>query len=177
MIVCVGKLVMFRVSRVICSAAVSSRSALTAANFIALKKRQAEQLQQLAHTEATLLSIRDAAVKQAESRADIAALAVFGYMCVQTGVLFHWVYQRFDWNLVEPITYLLGYATTWLCTYVYFMSGKEFTFDNMRATIVERRAKLLLKRQNFDEMQLAKIQQERATLEKALSKIDLANLE
>jgi hypothetical protein len=61
------------------------------------------------------------------------------FLVAQTGLLFHWVYFRFDWNLVEPITYLLGYSVVWLSIACFFKSGEEFTYDSIRAMVAERK--------------------------------------
>lgn len=80
---------------------------------------------------------------QAARHPDLAMGGMGLYLCAQTALLFHWVYFRFDWNLVEPITWLLGYSVTWLALAMYFKTGKEFTFDNIRSMMSEnKRAKL-----------------------------------
>lgn len=81
---------------------------------------------------------------------DIAAVGSFGYLVCQTGLLFYWVYFRFDWNLVEPITYLLSYSVVWLGLAAYYATGREFTFDNIRSLIAERKAKRLYQKECFD---------------------------
>eukprot|EP00658_Telonema_sp_P-2_P062710 TRINITY_DN51398_c0_g1_i1.p1 TRINITY_DN51398_c0_g1~~TRINITY_DN51398_c0_g1_i1.p1 ORF type:complete len:176 (+),score=47.83 TRINITY_DN51398_c0_g1_i1:113-640(+) len=42
-------------------------------------------------------------------------VGTFLLLVAQNAVLFQWVFVTFDWNLVEPMTYFLGYsANTWL---------------------------------------------------------------
>jgi hypothetical protein len=78
------------------------------------------------------------------------AWGIFAYLVAQNAVLFQWTFYQFDWNLVEPITYLLGYSVTWLCTLVYFAFGKEFTYDALRDHLTARRRDALYAANDFD---------------------------
>lgn len=84
----------------------------------------------------------DDLVVQAEAKAArhvlCATLAVFGTLVAQTCVLFYWVFDKFDWNLVEPMTYFLGYTPVWLGVVYYFKTGNEFTYDNLRDSLFQR---------------------------------------
>eukprot|EP01059_Diplonema_ambulator_P031842 TRINITY_DN598_c0_g11_i1.p1 TRINITY_DN598_c0_g11~~TRINITY_DN598_c0_g11_i1.p1 ORF type:complete len:280 (+),score=21.52 TRINITY_DN598_c0_g11_i1:57-896(+) len=49
----------------------------------------------------------------------------------------------FDWNLVEPITYFLGYSVVWFGVVFYYLTGQEYTYDNVRDMMeAKKRAKL-----------------------------------
>ena len=79
------------------------------------------------------------------------ARGIFAFIALQNAVLFEWTFFRFDWNLVEPITYLLGYSTMWLGIACFFSSGKEWTYDSMRASLVERQRRKVFSNASFDE--------------------------
>lgn len=81
---------------------------------------------------------------------DRLALAGLLFLVAQTGLLYYWVYVRFDWNLVEPITYLLGYSVTWLGIAFYLLAGREFTYDNCRQIAEERQRAKLYAAAGFD---------------------------
>jgi hypothetical protein len=99
---------------------------------------------------------------------DVLMAAGFAWLCGQTALLFYWVYCQFDWNLVEPITYLLGYSVTWLSVAVFFTTGEEFTFDNIRQMIIARRRKKLYARSGFDEAKYEELVGTVRELEKTL---------
>lgn len=105
---------------------------------------------------------------QAQHRPDVLAAASFGYFSAQTGLLFYWVYYRFDWNLVEPITYLLGYSVVWLGLACYFATGKEFSFDNVRSLIAERRVRHLFRQSRFDLVEYRQLECEVEDLKRRL---------
>ena len=88
---------------------------------------------------AVMESQRAALRRLANASADNAARAGFVAYVAQTGLLFYWVYVRFDWNLVEPITYLLGYSCVWLSIASFYAKGKEFTYGSWHAMVADRR--------------------------------------
>lgn len=82
------------------------------------------------------------------------AIAGFTYFSLQTAILFHWVYFRFDWNLVEPITYLLGSATVWLSVFLFRFVRKEFSLDELKSLIEDKKRIQVYKKHNFTEKQV-----------------------
>eukprot|EP00331_Platyophrya_macrostoma_P011225 CAMPEP_0176415428 /NCGR_PEP_ID=MMETSP0127-20121128/5804_1 /TAXON_ID=938130 /ORGANISM="Platyophrya macrostoma, Strain WH" /LENGTH=125 /DNA_ID=CAMNT_0017795429 /DNA_START=300 /DNA_END=677 /DNA_ORIENTATION=+ len=104
--------------------------------------------------------MKSAIEKQSMKKPDMLAKLGLLYLCSQTGLLFYWVYFRFDWNLVEPITYLLGYATTWLGLASYLTMGTEFTFDAMRTRLSERAARKSLQASGFQVEEYMRLQTE-----------------
>lgn len=88
------------------------------------------------------------AIDDAERRSDrlvtLASVAVFSVLLAQFVVLFNWVFVVFDWNLVEPMTYFLGYTPVWMGVVMYYATGQEFTYDTCRSLLYGwRRRKLL----------------------------------
>jgi hypothetical protein len=150
------------------------RAVLTKENFLALKIKQTARYHDVSQNIAEFEVAQSDALKAANSRADLVSWSAFVYMTGQWCLLFHWVYQRFDWNLVEPITYLLGFTTTWLCTFVYFLSGKEFTYNNVREAVVSRTVERSLSAKGLSLKHFAELQLERERLKQLLR---LANID
>ena len=139
-------------------------------NYAALKARQASRLVNLTATSTELGKTKDSLDARAAAYPDRHAWGIFGYLVAQNAVLFHWTYQRFDWNLVEPITYLLGYAVVWLCTTVYFACGKEFTYDALREHLVAKRRATLYADHDFDVAAFESVQEQRERLARIVAK-------
>lgn len=85
------------------------------------------------------------ALSKAATQADRWAWAGFGFYVAQTALLFYWVYVRFDWNLVEPITYLLGYTCVWISLVSFFFTRTEFGFAAWRSKYVVWKANRIAK--------------------------------
>ncbi|CCD14857.1 unnamed protein product [Trypanosoma congolense IL3000] len=62
-------------------------------------------------------------------------------------VFFHWVFVVFDWNLVEPITYFIGYTTVWISLVLHCYSPRGLSLE---AVLAERRRGVLYKRAHID---------------------------
>lgn len=91
-----------------------------------------------------------AADKRGQRAVAVAGAATFAFLAAQFGVLFNWVFFVFDWNLVEPVTYFLGYTCTWFGIVFYARTGIEWSYDSTRDYIREWRRSAVLKRQGFD---------------------------
>ena len=97
-------------------------------------------------------------LEKAKQAIDIAALrkvdrvawVVLVYLLGQGGLLFYWVYFKFDWNLVEPITYLLGYSASWLGLVCYLTCGHDFCFDAWRARLLRMYECRLYRKHSFN---------------------------
>ncbi|RNF15432.1 uncharacterized protein Tco025E_05535 [Trypanosoma conorhini] len=82
--------------------------------------------------------------------ADYYAAGVFVLLTAQAVTLFYWVYFLFDWNLVEPITYLLGYGGVWLAIACHAATQRDFTYEACTGMIAAHYLSLLHRRHNFD---------------------------
>ena len=132
------------------TASVPASALFNGANFATYQAKQARALADATTRHGELNVTKLELDAQAEKYPDRHAWGIFAYLVVQNAVLFQWTYFQFDWNLVEPITYLLGYAVTWLCTLVYFAFGKEFTYDGLRSHLTEQRRESLYASSDFD---------------------------
>eukprot|EP00760_Papus_ankaliazontas_P027624 PhM_4_TR3407/c1_g1_i2/m.83330/K20858/MCU; calcium uniporter protein, mitochondrial len=122
------------------------------------------------------LKVTKAAIDaQAEKSPDRVALLTFLFLAAQWAVLFNWVFITFDWNLVEPITYFIGYTVVWLSIVHYYATGQEYTYDNVRQALADRKRRSLMKKANFDLDAFLKLDADVKTLEAdvaALENID-----
>jgi hypothetical protein len=96
----------------------------------------------------------DHKIEAADARAlravKVSALSCFTFLTIQFGVLFNWVFFVFDWNLVEPVTYFLGYTCTWFGIMFYARTGIEWSYDSTRDFIRTKRRDKMLKAERID---------------------------
>mmetsp|Transcript_20414 Transcript_20414/g.63455 ORF Transcript_20414/g.63455 Transcript_20414/m.63455 type:complete len:164 (-) Transcript_20414:45-536(-) len=154
---------MLRRGVVRCSS-VAASALLNGANYTAYQAKQARALADTTARYTELNTTKQQLDEQAQKYPDRHAWGIFAYLVAQNAVLFQWTYYQFDWNLVEPITYLLGYSVTWLCTLVYFAFGKEFTYDSLREHLTSRRRDALYAASDFDIRKFRAVEARRARL-------------
>jgi hypothetical protein len=97
---------------------------------------------------------------------------LFVFLLVQAAVLFDWTYIHFDWNLVEPITYLLGYSATWIAILWYGLLQREFSYDGLRHMLRDQQQRKLYTQHKFDVAHYECLKREVATLEKVLRSLE-----
>ena len=115
----------------------------------------------------------EAADRQGAAYAQRVAWVTFGLLCAQFGVLFNWVFFEFDWNLVEPVTYFLGYTCVWLGIVFYARTGCEWTYDATRELLAGKRAARVLAKANVSREAYEALAAEVAALEAEAAGIDL----
>lgn len=121
---------------------------------------------------ATLTTTKNLLDARAERLPTVATWATFAFLSLQFGVLFNWVFFVFDWNLVEPVTYFLGYTPIWLGILFYCSYGKAFTYDACRDVLRERSRRRLYARASFDAAAFQALCAEAAVLEGALARLE-----
>ncbi|KEG06684.1 hypothetical protein DQ04_12751000 [Trypanosoma grayi] len=92
------------------------------------------------------------------------------FLLVQFAVLFRWVFVVFDWNLVEPMTYFLGYTVVWLSIVFHCHYTREMTWEAMVDVVAQRRRARLYHNAGIDAVALARMQQKVQTIEAVLSR-------
>jgi hypothetical protein len=92
----------------------------------------------------------EAADRRALSLVRATALGTLGFLTAQFAVLFNWVFFVFDWNLVEPVTYFLGYTCTWFGVVFYAKTGIEWSYDSTRDFMQKQQRERILAKQNVD---------------------------
>ncbi|ESL06355.1 hypothetical protein TRSC58_05973 [Trypanosoma rangeli SC58] len=82
--------------------------------------------------------------------ADYCTAGFFVLLTAQAVTLFYWVYFLFDWNLVEPITYLLSYSAVWLAIACHATTQRDLTYEACTEMITAHYRFVLYRRHNFD---------------------------
>jgi hypothetical protein len=121
----------------------------------ALLKLQAEatqaEIKDLTQQLAPLTEKRDLLEKKANSRANLIIAGGFGYCVAQFLAIGRLTWWELSWDVMEPVTYMLTFATA-LIGYSYFvLTGSEYTFEGLKRTLRERRLKKLIRKSGFDE--------------------------
>lgn len=106
---------------------------------------------------------------EARRHPDRYMFAAFAFLLVQAVVLFDWTYIHFDWNLVEPITYLIGYAGTWIALAWYGNMQEEFGFDSLREMIEVRKLNSLYAAKGVDVAEVDRLEDEVERLKRMVS--------
>ena len=97
---------------------------------------------------------------------------LFLFLLFQAAVLFDWTYIHFDWNLTEPITYLIGYSATWIAILWYGALQREFSYDVLRSMLRDQQRVKLYTQHKFDVAHYEKVKAEVAKLEKVLRSLE-----
>jgi hypothetical protein len=140
------------------------------------KKRllQAE-LSKLTAADGELQALQDAFEAMNASAATHAhrvMLATFFLLCAQNAVLFQWVFVTFDWNLVEPMTYFLGYsANTWLAMVFFKSTGRDFSYDGIVGELKQRRLDKLMQCSSFSLERLHELQAQESALRASIGQL------
>jgi hypothetical protein len=113
----------------------------------ALAQQRVESLQKEIATMTPIKEAIDAKVLRSSTSFLFANLT---FLTVQFAVLFQWVFFTFDWNLVEPVTYFLGYTVVWAGLVFYCQTGRSFTYDDIVSVLEERRRTKLCAKMKFD---------------------------
>lgn len=91
---------------------------------------------------------------------------VFAFLAGQASILFDWTYAHFDWNLVEPITYLIGYSATWMSLAWYGNMQTEYGYDSVQQLLHDNRQRVLYRKYGVDVKEIVRLRDEVALLEK-----------
>ncbi|EKG06813.1 hypothetical protein TCSYLVIO_002074 [Trypanosoma cruzi] len=98
---------------------------------------------------------------------------VLAFLVTQFVVLFRWVFIVFDWNLVEPMTYFLGYTVVWAGIVFHCYYARELTWETMLDTVAHRRRVHLYEKAGIDVKKVERLQREVCGIERMLSKYGL----
>jgi len=124
---------------------------------LATKQAELEQLKkelQPMHEQRLLLE------RKAHNTATTYILLGFGYCVVQAALVARLTWWELSWDVMEPVTYMLTFATV-LIGYSYFvLTGSEYTFEGLRRTLEKRKLVKLIRKKQFDEATYNKLQEE-----------------
>lgn len=132
--------------------------------LLARKAVLGERLSSVRERSGKIQASLDIAERKARRFPDAIGAATMLYLSTQFVVLFNWVFFKFDWGLVEPVTYFLGYTGVWLGVLHHCVRGGEFTYDAVREALFQYRRKQLIKSMSIDEVALLSLREEERTL-------------
>ena len=144
---------------------------LTMAGMATLKADLTAQRTSAQGELSTLAAVRKDISAASHKSADKAAVGGFVLLATQAAVLFNWTFINFDWNLVEPITYLLGYSVVWLAILPHFFWGKDLSYDTIRSAIVDRKKNALIKEKKFDAAYCSTLESRVVDLDNAIEEL------
>jgi hypothetical protein len=72
------------------------------------------------------------------------------FLTVQWCILFRMVFFTFDWNLMEPVTYFVGYTTMMIGILWYCFTKTDYDYNNVREFLIERKRNRLHTKNQFD---------------------------
>ena len=100
-------------------------------------------------------------------------VGTFLLLVAQNAVLFQWVFVTFDWNLVEPMTYFLGYsANTWLAMVFFKSTGRDFSYDGIVSELRQRKLDKLIQADSaFSMDRLTELQEQEAALRTSIRQL------
>ncbi|CCW61886.1 unnamed protein product [Phytomonas sp. EM1] len=86
----------------------------------------------------------------------------FGLFALHFVIYFNWIFFVFDWNLVEPTTYFLGYTGVFFALVFHYMrcdvSDDEFTHKHFLTFIAEKRRAKLYRKSQLDESRVRELE-------------------
>jgi hypothetical protein len=84
----------------------------------------------------------------------------FALLSLQFAVYFNWIFFVFDWNLVEPTTYFLGYTGVFCSlVYHYYRCGADdFTWHNLFQHMAHKEAAKMYGKKKVDAAAVAQLQ-------------------
>ncbi|KPI88633.1 hypothetical protein ABL78_2237 [Leptomonas seymouri] len=98
----------------------------------------------------------------------------FALLSLQFVVYFNWIFFVFDWNLVEPTTYFLGYTGVFCSVvYHYYRCGADddFTWKNLLHHMARREAERMYTEQKVDTDAVARLQHRVAEVKAELARV------
>uniref|UniRef100_A0A1I8GPK2 Calcium uniporter protein n=2 Tax=Macrostomum lignano TaxID=282301 RepID=A0A1I8GPK2_9PLAT len=95
---------------------------------LAKEKELMQQLQDLQLQLEPMEAIRGQLAEKASRRTRILTWLSLSYMGVQFGVLARLTWWEYSWDIMEPVTYFVGYGTAIACYAYYVLTKQEYTF-------------------------------------------------
>lgn len=95
--------------------------------------------------------------KKADRFADLAMQGLFAYAVTYSGVLTYLIFWMLSWDIMEPVSYILGLSNLILAFYFFNTTKTEFSFKAVRDTIKLSRRNRLYKKRSFEEEEFQKI--------------------
>lgn len=71
-------------------------------------------------------------------------------MVSQVAILHYFIYFSLSWDIMEPVTVILGNFDLFFGYYYFIVRGKDFSFENFEKGIIEARLNKYLKKNGVD---------------------------
>jgi len=113
-------------------------------------KNQLNQLETYKQEFATIHEEHENLSRKAKKHGDRWMWAGFTYFVTQTGGLSYLVWGKYDWGIMEPFTYFVGFSGVLLGYAFYSLLKKEYTYFTVQEILAERKLGKLFAKQNFD---------------------------
>jgi len=103
---------------------------------------------------------RDTLEKKAHRHANLVIFSGLGYCILQFAAIGRLTWWELSWDVMEPVTYMLTFATA-LIGYTFFvLTGSEYTYEGLKRTLQQRKLTKLAKKNQFAEPKFAQLKQE-----------------
>ncbi|CUG89244.1 Hypothetical protein, putative [Bodo saltans] len=146
-------------------------AALSRDSFLRDKELGEASIEELKKQLAPLEALEAEIDRRATAHSTRVITCIGAALAVQFAVLFNWVFVVFDWNLVEPVTYFLGYTVIWWSLVFYKRTGRDFSYEGIIEELKERKQAKLQKSLKLDANKLEELRSEIVTLEQKLRKL------
>jgi hypothetical protein len=90
------------------------------------------ELERLEHELAPLEELHTEMAKKSQFRTSIAVWGGLGYMALQFGILARLTWWEYSWDIMEPVTYFIGYGTAMACYAYFVLTRQDYTFPDVR---------------------------------------------
>jgi len=117
---------------------------------------------------APLKKQREDLERKANRRANVVIFSGLGYCVVQFLAIGRLTWWELSWDVMEPVTYMLTFATALIGYGFFVLTGSEYSYEGLKRNIKDRRFEALVKKTGFDEIQYQRIKRAIATKEGVL---------
>jgi len=95
---------------------------------------------------------------KASRRATIILWSGYAYCLVQGAIVARLTWWELSWDVMEPVTYMLTFATVMIGYSYFLMTRNEYTYEGLRKTLEKRGLAKMFRRKQFDEISYKKLQ-------------------
>jgi len=107
--------------------------------------------------------------RRATRTVTILGYSVLLFLCCQFALFARLTWWESSWDVMEPVTWLTNVCETIIAGYIYYLfRNREYSNEDFRAFLINRRIRKLARRANFDLQQYESLQQELNNLERHL---------
>ncbi len=86
------------------------------------------------------------------------AWAIAGYLTFQGVLVARLTWWEFSWDIMEPITYIITFATVAISAYYFAFTLKDYSYESLAQKIHRRKREKLQRKKGFDPKKYAALQ-------------------